>query len=226
MVDIKTIAIFILVVIILFFIFQRFSRKADGITGVLDAKEKTYISNNDMGIDISNDTTPVYDYSYSIWTYVLDWNYNYGSTKSIFKREGLEVFYSKHQNDLIIKMDTNNSSGEKTEPFECGVTNIPIQKWTNIIISVYGKALDVYINGKLVKTCVMQNIPTSPKGQGVTLSDNNGFSGYTSRFKYMNTPMDPQTAWNIYKKGWDESNLFNLGYDVDVVVTKDGKVIF
>ena len=35
--------------------------------------------------------------------------------------------------------------GGKTVIHTCGVANIPIQKWVNLLISVYGKSLDVYI---------------------------------------------------------------------------------
>lgn len=40
--------------------------------------------------------------------------------------------------------------------------------------------------------------------------------------------MNPQTAWNTYQKGWSETNIFglNASYDVDLVVTKNGKQIF
>lgn len=225
--DYKLILIFILVVIILYFIFSKITR-GDGITGILDAKEKTFISNGDMGI--KDDDENVLNYSYSIWTYINDWNYNYGSKKPIFQKEGLEVFFAPTQNDLIFKIATYDPSDNNMIiiPFECGVSNIPIQKWVNIIVSVYNKSLDIYINGKLVKTCVMTNVPKYFKGTGVTLTNNNGFSGYTSKFKYISEPMDPQEAWNIYKKGWGESNILsiNSGYEVDVVVTKNGEVIY
>ena len=224
--DFKLIMIFILVVVILYFIFNRFYGRGHGLTGILDAKIKTFISNNDM--NIKDDDVDLVNYSYSIWSYVVDWNYNYGSKKPIFQKEGLEVFYAPNQNDLVVKIDTYDPADAtmSTVSFECGVSNIPIQKWTNIIVSVNGKSIDIYINGKLVKTCVTANVPKNSKGTGIILTDNNGYSGYTSRFKYISSTMDPKSAWDIYKKGWDESNIFSLGYDVDVVVSKDGKVIF
>ena len=44
--DFKLIMIFILVVVILYFIFNRVYGRGNGITGILDAKIKTFISNN------------------------------------------------------------------------------------------------------------------------------------------------------------------------------------
>jgi hypothetical protein len=225
--DFNLIIIFILVVIILYFIFNRITRP-DGLTGILDAQKSNFISNDDAGI--AKDNKKLTNYSFSIWTYVNDWNYNYGTKKSIFQKEGLEVYYASTQNDLIVKIDTYDPSDVdmNTVPFECGISNIPIQKWVNVIVSLHGKTIDTYINGKLVKTCVMQNVPKYMEGQGITMTGNGGFSGYTSKLKYINDSTDPQTAWNIYKKGWSESNILsvNSGYDVDLVVTKNGEVIY
>jgi hypothetical protein len=36
--------------------------------------------------------------------------------------------------------------------------NVPVQKWVNLIISVYGRSLDVYIDGKLAKTCLLPGV--------------------------------------------------------------------
>jgi hypothetical protein len=223
--SVQLVLIFILVIIILYFIVGKFA-SSEGITGILDAKTITFVANKDMGIN-DEDVDSV-NYSYSIWTYVNDWNYKYGQRKSIFQRKGLEVFFSPTQNDIIVKVDTYDPADNdmNTIPYECGISNIPIQKWINIIVSVQGKSIDIYVNGKLVKTCVMTNVPKSLQGDGVNLSMNNGFSGYTSKFFYMNQTVNPQKAWNIYKAGWGKRGIFNLTtYDVDVVVTKNGEVV-
>lgn len=225
--DFTMIIIFILVVVILYFVVSKLTR-ASGLTGTLDAKNSHTLTNKELGIVDENQS--FVNSSFSIWTYINDWNYNYGKKKMIFQREGLEVFFSPNQNDLIVKMDTYDpaDSTKKTVAFECGVLNIPIQKWMNIIVGIHSKTIDIYINGKLVKTCVMSNVPQSLNGSGITLTGNGGFSGYTSKFNYMSELIDPQTAWNIYRKGWSESNILsvNSGYDVDLVITKDGKVVY
>jgi len=225
--DINLILIFILVVVILYVILKVVTRP-DGVTGLLDAKIPVIVSNNDMSI-YENDED-IYNHSYSIWTYIKDWTYNYGAKKMIFEKEGLEVFFTPTQNDLSVKVSTYDQSDAEmtTIPFECGISNIPVQKWINIIVSLNNKNMDIYINGKLAKTCVMSNVRQSFTSNGITLTNNNGFSGYTSKFNYLKQPIDPQTAWNIYKKGWDESNILslNFGYDVDVVVTKNGESVF
>ena len=80
--DFTFIIVFILVVIILYFVFNTITR-AEGITGLLDATQTVNIPNKDMGI--VKDDKKITNYSFSIWTYLNSWNYNYGKPKTIFK---------------------------------------------------------------------------------------------------------------------------------------------
>jgi hypothetical protein len=85
----------------------------------------------------------------------------------------------------------------------CTVRNVPIQKWVNLIVSFNGTTLDVYMNGKLVKTCIMDNVSEISGDSDVIISPTGKtFSGQTSKFKFWNTPMDPQKAWYTYSDGY------------------------
>lgn len=148
------------------------------------------------------------NYAYSIWIYVDDWSYRYGQEKIIFLRGAIGSIFTPalslmpNDNTVVITMTT------ATDPFECVVPNIPIQKWTNIIVTLNNKSLDAYLNGKLVKTCVLPDLPIINAEASVYLTPDGGFSGYTSRFQYWSTPISPQEAWNIYKKG-PGGNIFS-----------------
>ena len=165
--------------------------------------------------------------SYSIWIYVDDWSYRYGQEKIIFIRGNIGSLFipsltlSPTDNSAVVTVST-----EDTEPFECVIPNIPLQKWTNITISMNNKSLDSYINGKLVKTCVMPEVPVINTDASVQLTPEGGFSGQTSRFQYWSTPTSPQQAWNIYKKGPGGnlfSNLFNQ-YKIQLNFVKGSQV--
>ena len=59
------------------------------------------------------------------------------------------------------------------------------------------------MNGKLVKTCLMPNPATISGSLDVVITPSGDtFSGKTSKFKYSNTPMDPQKAWYTYSDGF------------------------
>ena len=74
----------------------------------------------------------------------------------------------------------------------------------------YGRTIDLYLDGKLVKTCVMPGVPKIESGASVYVTPNGGFSGWTSSFKYWGESTNPQKAWDIYKQGYGGNWLGNL----------------
>ena len=96
---------------------------------------------------------------------------------------------------------------------EVKVENINMQKWVNIIFSVNTRTLDVYINGKLVKTQEFNNtIDTNVFNYGgITVTPNGGFGGFVSKVQYYPYYITPRKAWSIYKDGF--GSAFESGLD-------------
>lgn len=105
----------------------------------------------------------------------------------------------------------------------CMIENVPIQKWVNVIVSLYGLTLDVYLDGKLVRTCVLPGVPRINNARDINVTNNGGFSGWTTNFKYWSDASNPQEAYNIYKAGFGGSILGNAlsKFRVQVSVLKD-----
>ncbi len=130
------------------------------------------------------------------------------------------------------------AAAENSNNHLCVIDAIPIQKWVNVIVSLYQQTLDVYLEGKLVKTCVLPgpavrnnnaSIFVTPKTTqmvgGVSTVLPGGFSGWTSSFRYMPYASNPQEAYNIYKDGFGGSILANAmsKYRVRFSLIKDNK---
>ena len=81
------------------------------------------------------------------------------------------------------------------------IENIGLQKWVNVIMSVNARNMDVYINGKLVKTKAFDNvINTGLLNNGdIVITPNGGFGGYVSNVQYYPFFITPKKAWSIYK---------------------------
>lgn len=103
----------------------------------------------------------------------------------------------------------------------CQVNNVPIQRWVNLLVSVYGRTLDVYMDGKLVKTCLLPGVAMVNTSANVFLTPNGGFNGWTSKLQYFANPINPQQAWNIYSKGYGTS-MFNNNYQIKVSFDENG----
>lgn len=207
-------------------------------SGVRNARDMSTFSASSlasMGTD-----APAGNFAYSVWFYVNDWNYQYGNPKVLFGRmsksantitglgaSGSEpcplVQFGENANDLEIYMSTFATS--ETAPFKCAVSNIPIQRWVSLSISVYGRTLDVYLNGKLVKTCVMPGIAKINNTADLFLTPNGGFEGWTSKFAFYPMPMNPQDAWDIYAKGPTGAFSSLSAYQVQVAMLHNGETI-
>ena len=187
------------------------------------------------------------NFSYSVWFYVNDWTYRYGEPKVIFGRmsaaSGSEngsipgvrglgpcpaVVLGAVENNVMVSLgcfpgaDQPNPSGENVVIHTCSVANVPIQKWVNLVVSVYGRTMDLYIDGKLVKTCLMPGVANVSSTASVYLTPNGGFDGYTSKLSYFPKPMNPQDAWNIYLKGPTSWLASLFTYQVQVSLVENG----
>jgi len=227
--DAKGILITVVVIVVIFLIYKAIFGD-NSLSSLEDAKKMQQIASSSLGSSDSNSSA---NFTYSVWFYVDDWNYRYGEPKIVLahggasaSKGGFGIVLGGMQNDLNIAVETypSESSTEGTV-HTCNVQNIPLQKWVHCLVSVYGKSLDVYIDGKLVRTCVLPGIAKVDVSKDVFITPLGGFSGYTSNFQFFPNATNPQEAYNIYKKGFGGSalgNLFNK-YRIKIVFLEDNQ---
>lgn len=222
------IVIAVIVFLIIIYIYNHLSDPSKTLSSLQDATIKSFISSSDLPDD--NNTSQ--NYTYSTWIYINDWNYKYGEEKIILGRidatgkPGPVIKLGAYSNNAIVSINcytdpnvdttnndnTQNINTENGIVHQCSIENIPMQSWVNLLISLNGRTLDVYLDGKLVRTCVLPGVAKIAQNAPVIITPQGGFSGWTSNIKYWSTPTNPQQAWNIYKRGFGGSmfgNLFN-----------------
>ena len=148
------------------------------------------------------------DFTYSIWIYVNNWQYQYGTGKTIFRRVNTKtgvvspgVALSTYTNNLTVTFTTYNTRtrGQKQENWE--INNIPIQRWCNIILASNNRAIDTYVDGKLVNTKVLGGVPKVDKLANVVICPDGGFAGEVAKFRYYARTLNPREAYQIYREG-------------------------
>ena len=209
-------------------------RNKDKISKVIETL-LTPINSNTSGLyssDLYCATTV--DFTFSIWIYVDSWQYKYGKDKTIFRRSNKQgdlspsVNLAAATNDLNITLvtfpQTSGSTGN-TETWK--IHNIPLQKWTNIIVATNNRAVDTYIDGKLVNTHVLKGVPKMDKEAPIYLTPDGGFSGNTAKFRYFSRTLSPREAYQIYKDGPGGNMLTDLlnKYKLKVQFLKDNEEI-
>lgn len=172
------------------------------------------------------------NYTFSIWYYVTQWNpVKAGRVPLISSDHGFSIAMAGESNDLKIQIPEtaigNKKPGDKVS---CSVYNVPLQRWTNVIVSVYGRTVDVYIDGKLVKTCLLEHPGMGPGRSGCVSPyidgemGPNAINGYTANGQYWDSATSPQQAYNIYKNGFSGSmaNIFDK-YRLKVAFLEDNR---
>jgi hypothetical protein len=143
----------------------------------------------------------------SVWFYIKKWS------------DRAKVIHFKKVDQIIFqvqfKIGTNTiqifpQSGASASGKDCEISDFPLQKWVNLIISFNGSAMDVYVDGKLVKSCVVDGGSKLSDTTSIVLGDETMKPpthdvGFITNVKLKSTPIAPQEAWDIYSQGFGGS---------------------
>jgi hypothetical protein len=207
----KKIIILIIVILVLMIIFNwsSFVSKTRLSTLVSGKTEITVLSS-----EIETSKT---NFSYSMWVYIDDWNYKYGSEKIILIRQdengnsNPKIYLGNSTNDLTVDIQCyDNDNNNSPTLHECTVKNIKMQKWVHIVTVINNRTLDIYIDGKLVRTCLLPGVPKLDNEADIGITPDGGFSGFTSNVEFYNYVLNPQDVWDIYSRGYGGSLLGNV----------------
>lgn len=237
-----TIVVIVLILMLLRYIFT----DPYTLQNIQDGKTSSTINASDLASNGSD--VPSTNFAYSVWFYVNDWNYRYGESKVIFGRMGAKspngqgsvpgisgldpcpaVVLGAIENNISVSLgcypgldQEPTTSGGNTVVHTCNIANVPVQKWVNLVISVYGRTMDLYIDGKLVRTCLLPGIASVNNNANIHVTPAGGFDGWTSKLQYYPNSLNPQEVWNIYTKGYsDWSSMFNA-YQIEISLVENG----
>jgi len=273
---IAMLAVFILVLLFAYFLFNKEKTLT---TGIRDGQKYYVVDTNDLGITDGLVT----ELAVSIWIYVSDWTKSGDQDRIVLyigpdtvssssgsgsdgnvsngKLEPSDTTYvtdhihgdngvssrsilphsSDTQSSMVLWLDSDDPTlylgvsqdtthdkkfqinGENIE-----IRNFPLQKWVCVTYSIYGNSLDLYLNGKLVKSVVDDGVTLMMSESALvalgnpwynkTVADDEititnltaGFKGYTSKLKYYKSALTPKEAYNIYKSGPGTSYLGDI----------------
>jgi len=225
--ELKNILLIVFIIVLLYLLVVYMTKNKNTLSGMMNGQTMQTILASSL--DISGTTSSTSNYSYSIWFFIDNWNYRYGESKVIFGRMSSNgnsltpcplVSLGAVDNDINISLqvypgtDSLNSANTnltQSSTSKFTVSNIPLQKWVNLLISAYGRTLDVYIDGKLTRTFLLPGVSKVDTSTNVYVTPQGGFSGWTSLFQYWPNSTDPQSAWNIYKAGYGGSMFGSFG---------------
>lgn len=155
---------------------------------------KFQIANSEQGLE----------FSYSVWIFIQDWTRGWknifvkgdrsdGSGNNASRAPGLWLY--PDTNALHARINTFASPNEG-----CDIKNIPLQKWVHIAYILNNRTVDIYIDGKLERSCVLRGVPKL-NNNPLYVCDNGGFFGKISNMVYYKHALKPNDVYNIYSQG-------------------------
>jgi hypothetical protein len=89
-----------------------------------------------------------------------------------------------------------------TTPAVCDLPEIDLQRWTMITVVLTGRTIDVYLDGKLSRSCMSHSFyKVDPTGVKPVLTDRGGFDGYIGTTSVANYAMNPDEIYRAYLSG-------------------------
>ena len=164
-------------------------------------------------------------YTYSIWVYAQQADANdifYIHDSDTAGTTGAYRFKLHVTTAGELKYTISHKPDTAVEDKDYIITsNFPFQKWVCVAISVDNNIIDSYLDGKLVKSQQIKDIQ-GPTSKNSTIKHGKG-DMYIAKFERLDTPIDPQTAWNMYMAGNGGSYISNAfaSYGANLILTKD-----
>lgn len=193
-------------------IFGGVTSSTDQVPTAVDGKEKMIIGSTSVPPGQNG------DYGLQFWMFIKDWDYKFGTEKDVVKRinatnsvsnpritlhptdNSLNVNVSYFGENASAATTTEGTTNAAGDVFTCTVENVPLQAWFSVSTTLFDRNLDIYINGRLVKSCVLPGVPKPATGD-VILNDNGGFSGSICNLRSYTSMLSPSDAQNFFAAG-------------------------
>jgi len=89
-----------------------------------------------------------------------------------------------------------------TTPPICDLPEIDMQRWTMVTVILTGRTIDVYLDGKLSRSCATPTFyKVDPTGVTPVIADRGGFDGYVGNTKVANHALNPDEIYKAYLAG-------------------------
>jgi hypothetical protein len=102
----------------------------------------------------------------------------------------------------MLEENMNMSMFQTTVDKPCDVKDIPLQRWVCVTIVSSGRVLDVYVDGKLSRSCVLDNVLDIPRGKlKLMLGGRHSFGGRYASVQMWNQQLTPDAIYALYQMG-------------------------
>ena len=201
----------VILVVIVYILYKVIDEKGRTISGKMD------LSKGASAVNVKNtgkaDSTRYY---IGAWLYVN----KVTADTNIFKiNQGADDFLTLQlTNSAVLKYIAKTDSG--TPATHVIMDNFPLQKWVYIVISVDNNVVDLYIDGKLIRSHKVDEISQINESSDIVFGR---LDAFIAKMEREPKPMDPSYAWSKYMEG-NGGNYFSrmlANYGGTLTLTKN-----
>lgn len=186
----------------------------------------------------------VTDFTASFWLYIDKYGTNGSEDFNILEKytketEQINLFkIAGNSNKNDINFYINTTSDQNLNSPRLTLENLYLQRWNNIIMTVETRNLDIYLNGKLEETIILDSLPNDKmNSEGCEFKFFNGLTSNSliemkvSNAQYFTRSIAPREAWSLYKEGYMNVGLVGYllglfsGYQINFSFKKSGEKI-
>jgi hypothetical protein len=207
----------VLVIVIVYMVFGNY------LTGTTSVAKEQDMTKSIAAITADQLSVPdAQRYSYGLWIYVNAWP---KTETFIFDRpDDMKLVLLGTTGTLNLVVYNGHKTTVPATPNKTITitTNFPLQKWTYITISKDNTTVDLYLDGKLVKSVAIdidhKANATSSINFGMV---RDGGSAFLAKFTRRPRVADPQSVWNDYMGGSGTGTTGNGKMNVNLSLLKD-----
>ena len=178
------------------------------------------------------------EFSISTWIYITNWAINRGSNKVFLTLSGggsgystLVMYLGQNINKLGVRVSTDSTDVSNTlnsaqmdkitsglTPYsdtdgdfsKCDIQTVDLQRWVNITVVLTGRTADVYMDGKLSRSCVLNGLyKVDGDVPSLSLGGPSGFGGYIGQTRGANYAYSPDQVYLNYLNGPNNVSLLS-----------------
>jgi hypothetical protein len=202
----------ILLIILIYILFKYYNSVKNNpilIKGLVNGTSKSNVDENGENYPykyiVNSDVIPYIDnsliFGYSFWLYIDNvggsgnWETSYDKEKTIINRgDSPSINYIPKNNSLVVNIKTGELNIEKFTCDRC----LKSQKWNHICVILDNRNLDIYIEGKMIKSFILKEVPRLNTND-IYVFDSGNIYAEISYLRYFTMLLTPNDVELIYK---------------------------
>lgn len=155
------------------------------------------------------------EYTLSMWLYVKNWDIKTTKVFEVFENGTTTAkmvggFYPNEPKMYIRSLEPSAASSLSPSPAnivpnfdtlpDCDIVDVAVQRWTHVTVSVNGRIMDVYLDGKLARSCVLPNVQMFGLNNQQMIKMYT-FDGFYSGIHYQAYAATPDEIYSMYASG-------------------------